>query len=244
MQRSPQLEVMARSSGRTVEQQRDHVDRKAAQNNTYAALAANHSYDGAFFTAQGDLVVQASAGSDAASAAKVRGLQVRSPQRGEARLNDLVAEVTRTAGELAVSVSPDLAADKVVVASTRAQDARAALSRFGDAVEVRQGEANRVHIAVKGGDKVSMASGGYCSAGFPAHTSGGRRVMIWAGHCVENQQSFSVAGTRIGTFAATAFGSYDGVADRDIGAIYLDSEDQMTTSVNPYGRSISQASAG
>lgn len=239
-----QIQVMARSANRTVEQQRSYLERKAQQNNTYAELSANNSYDGAFFTEQGDLVVQAAPNSAAAKAAKAKGLQVRSPQRGEAKLNDMVGQVTAVVGDKVASVSPDVAADKLIVTSTAPDATRQALSRFGDAVEVRQGEANRVQIAVKGGDKVTMASGGYCSAGFPARTSSGRKVMIWAGHCVEGQSTFSVGGTKIGTPAGTAFGSYDGVADRDIGAVYIDAEDQMTTQVNGYGRTVSQADKG
>lgn len=239
-----QLEVMARSANRTVEQQRGYLAHKTQQNNSYAELAAQYGYDGAFFTEQGDLVLQAAPGSAAARAAQAKGLQVRSPQRGEAALNGLLGQVVSAAGDKAATVSPDVAADKVVVTSTAPDAARQALARFGDAVEVRQGEANRIQVSVKGGDKVTMAGGGYCSAGFPAHTSSGAKVMIWAGHCVENQSTFSVGGTKIGTPAGTAFGSYDGVADRDIGAVWIDSEDQMTTSVNGYGQTVSQATKG
>ncbi|GAB3706928.1 S1 family peptidase [Mariniluteicoccus flavus] len=243
-----QIEIMARTSGRSVEVQRAHLAHKNVQNNLYADLAKSHSYDGAYFTEQGELVVQAAAGSPAAKAARAKGLQVRTPQHGEARLSDLVAEVAKAGGAKVATVTPDIVADKVVVTATDPAAARASLSRFGDAVEVRQGERMVTHLSISGGDKITMSAygGGYCSAGFPAKTSGGRKVMVWAGHCVEGASAFYKSGARIGTAAASGFVSYDGRPDRDLGAIYVDSDDVMTTRVNTYNdpEGISQASSG
>ena len=132
------------------------------------------------------------------------------------------------------SIAPEIIDDRVVITVSDSDAKSAVLDKaveYGDAVTVVEGERNILHTTARGGDKVSVP-GSYCSAGFPASTTGGTNVMIWAGHCVEGQQNFSVGGSAFGTFAATAFKSYDGKPDRDIGAIYVNSDNSVSTSVN------------
>lgn len=244
-----QIRVMAQSTGRSEADQRAVLKRKADQNNAYARVARAHRYDGAYFTGDGVLVVQAQAGSAAANDATAAGLQVRTPRHGEERLTTLTAELARSLGTRyrVVSVAPDVEADQVVVTVQGEVDPglSQALDAHGDAVVVRTGAANRAQASVSGGDQIINDGGSSCSAGFPAKTSSGRKVMIWAGHCLEGGKTFTTrTGDQIGTFGASAFTSYDGAADRDIGAVLMDSSDTMTTRVNGYGKTVSQADKG
>ncbi|MGJ7540888.1 S1 family peptidase [Brevibacterium luteolum] len=235
-----ELKIMAESSGRTVSEQREYVEAQAEQNNELYELAQKgNDFDGAFFNEDNELVVQASAGSLEAKAAKAKGLEVRDPQNGESKLNEIVDALNSVDGDRSAiaSIAPEVIDDRVVITVSDADAKSAVLDKaaeYGDAVTVVEGERNILHTTARGGDKVSVP-GSYCSAGFPASTTGGTKVMIWAGHCVEGQQNFSVGGSTFGTFAATAFKPYDGKPDRDIGAIYVNAGNSVSTSVNTYG---------
>lgn len=237
-----EIRIMAETSGRSESDQRQHLERQERKNNTYAELAADgHDYDGAYFTADDQLVVLAPTGSAAADAATDAGLKVVAPERGQAALEQLTATISDLAagadGRAAgiATIAPDITTDRVVV--TVAGDtapAQKLLATYGDAVEIRQGAANSVQSTVLGGDEVTM--GGFlCSAGFPAKNASGTRYMVWVGHCLEGTTTVSKGGTRIGTTAGTAFTSYDGKPDRDIGYVKMDAEDTMSADVNDYG---------
>ncbi|MDO5498678.1 MAG: S1 family peptidase [Propionibacteriaceae bacterium] len=244
-----QVRAMAQSAGRTEDGQRRHLQHKAEQNNVYAELARTHEFDGAFFTADGTLVVQAPAGSAAGTQAERAGLQVRAPRFGEAYLNRVTEQLS---GELAgrgsvLSVAPDLAADIVVVTVTAGAVSEIArmVAVHGGAVAVRPGERNATQGRLAGGDQLRSDTGGACSAGFPARTADGRAVMVWVGHCIEGATTFTArTGVVFGTFGATGVTSYDGQADRDFGYIFVSEGNEMTPRVNGYGGAVSQADRG
>lgn len=238
------LEIMARSSGRSVAEQRRHLARQTGQNNAYATLRAEGlDFDGAFFAEDNTLVVQASAGSPAAQQARAAGLRVRTPKHGEQALLRIQAELDAlpASRQGIAAYGPDLQQDAVVVTVSGpiAEADQAflwAARKHGDAVRVVRGKPNEITATVRGGDEIIGA--GYCSAGFPARTGSGYRVMIWVGHCVEGSSTFrNTWGTRVATAAASAFRSYDGQPDRDIGALWMDDEDTMSFAVNRWGTS-------
>ncbi|MFB9777250.1 S1 family peptidase [Brevibacterium otitidis] len=236
-----ELKIMAESSGRTVAAQKDHLEAQFTQNNDYYDLVqAGNTYDGAFFNDENKLVLQAPAGSAEAKAAEAAGFEVRDAAHGENKLNEIADELSKLAADDSdvVSVAPRVAEDAVVVTVTDPNADTAVLDKaaeFGAAVDVQKGERQELHTTALGGDKVTMASGGYCSAGFPATDSSGQHVMVWAGHCVEDQESFTVDGVDFGTHGETAFKSYDGQPDRDIGYVVLNEGNEVSTDVNTYG---------
>lgn len=231
--------LMARTSGRTVAAQKAQLARQDRANNTAARLqAAGHHYDGLFLDARGDLVVQAEPGSAAATAARAAGATVRDPAYGEARLSAIQDDLSRQSLHGVASIEVDLVRDRVVV--TRSGALAPALDRAiragGKAVTVREGAANRAQAEVRGGDKITIDGGGYCSAGFPGHDSGGALVMVWVGHCVQDARSFeNTSGTRIGTYGDGDFVSYDGRDDYDTGYVRIDAEDSISIQANDYG---------
>ena len=235
-----ELKIMAESSGRTVAAQKDHLQAQFTQNNDYYDLVrAGNTYDGAFFNDENKLVLQAPAGSQAAKAAEAAGFEVRDAANGESRLNDITDALAELAADDAgvVSVAPHIADDAVVVTVTDTKADTAVLDKaaeYGDAVKVQKGERNELHATAKGGDKIGLG-GGYCSAGFPATDGEGNHVMVWAGHCIEDQDSFTVEGQDFGSHGETAFKSYDGQPDRDIGYVVLGDGNEVSTEANTYG---------
>lgn len=235
-----QVKIMAKSSGRSEAAQRAHLEKQTDQNNNlYDLNRKGHSYDGAFFDKNNSLVVQAPQGSTAEKDAKKAGLKVRQAKHGESKLNEIVNTLNKVKDRSDVSaVTPDVAKDRVVITVTKKNansDLVKKAKQFGDAVELREGTPNQVQARASGGDKISMRSGGYCSAGFPATTSDGQKVMVWAGHCIEGQQSFFAQGSLFATLGRTAFRSYDGRPDRDLGYVVLSRGSELSTNVNTYG---------
>ncbi|MEV5000659.1 S1 family peptidase [Nocardioides sp. LML1-1-1.1] len=230
--------LMARTSGRTVAEQQARLQRQDRANNTAARLqAAGHHFDGLFLDAKGDLVVQAAPGSASAAAAKAAGATVRDPAYGQARLSAIQASLSRQSLQGVAKIGVDLEHDRVVV--TRSGALAPALDKAiraqGGAVVVRQGAAYETQATVKGGDKITIDGGGYCSAGFPGHDGNGALVMVWVGHCVEGASSFEKSGTRIGTYGDGDFVSYDGRDDYDTGYVRIDAEDSISVTANQYG---------
>lgn len=253
---SPQeIEVMADSSGRTVPQQVAHLDAQEQQNNAYATLhAQGNEYDGAYFDAENVLVVQADAGSPEAVAAQDAGLEVRTPDRGAAALSTVSDDVSASFLDEPgiVSIAVDLEADAVVVTVTD----EAAASGVDDAVQsvdpsvtVRTGAPLTVQASFTGGDKVSFNEAGtsWCSAGFPAHDEAGTKFMLWAGHCVEplvDGTPVRAGGAIVGDTGKTAFTSFDGQPDRDLGVVQLTEGTSLTDDVNDYESKDLDASKG
>lgn len=231
--------LMARTSGRTVAAQKARLQRQDRANNIAARLqAAGHRFDGLFLDARGDLVVQAEPGSASAAAAQAAGATVRDPAYGEARLSAIQDALSRQSLQGVAKIGVDLEHDRVVV--TRSGALAPALDKAiraqGKAVVVRQGPAYEAQATVRGGDKITIDGGGYCSAGFPGHDRAGALVMVWVGHCVEDASSFTnSAGTRIGTYGDGDFFSYDGRDDYDTGYVRIDAEDSITVDANQYG---------
>ncbi|MDK7749056.1 S1 family peptidase [Brevibacterium sp. UMB10442] len=247
-----QVKIMAKSSGRSEAAQRAHLEKQANQNNNlYDLKKDGYTYDGAFFDKNNKLVVQAPQGSKAEKAAKKKGLKVRHVKNGESKLNSIVKSLNKELknGDDVASIAPDIRKDRVVITVTE-KNANSSLvkkaKKFGSAVEFTQGKRNEIHSSAAGGDKISMESGGYCSAGFPATTRDGQKAMVWAGHCVENQQSFYANGGLFATHGDTAFKSYDGQPDYDIGYVVLTQGSDLSTDVNTYGSNagISDSSRG
>lgn len=246
-----QVKIMAKSSGRSEAAQRAHLEKQANQNNDlYDLKKKGHSYDGAFFDKDNKLVVQAPQGSKAEKAAKKKGLKVRHVKHGEGQLNKIVNTLNKVKDRNDVtSVTPDITNDRVVITVTT-KNANSELvkkaKKFGDAVELKEGKRNQIQASASGGDKVSMESGGYCSAGFPATTRDGQKAMVWAGHCVERQQNFYTQEGHFATHGDTEFHSYDGLPDRDLGYVILSPGSELSTDVNTYGSglAISDSSRG
>lgn len=232
--------LMARSSGRSYDAQLDRLERQAASNTLLAGLQSDgHHYDGAFLAEDGDLVVQAVSGSTSAVAAEQAGATVREPEHGEADLEALRSELAGTDLGGVATLEVDVVDDQVVLGTSGPLSPEVAdvVARHGDAVAVVDSAAYTTQVDVRGGDAVLSSSGGRCSAGFPARSSNGTRYMIWAGHCNEGGGAFRSANQQIGVSAGSAFTSYDGQPDRDIGALLMDAEDRVLTSLNRWGTS-------
>lgn len=235
-----EVALMARTSGRTVAEQRVLLDRQADSNNTLARLQQRgYTYDGAFLSA-GKLVVRAATGTPAARAAEAAGALVRPAAQGEQALADLQQQLTAAGLTGVRSLEVDVKSDRLVVGTTDGTagltKAAAALVRaHADAVTLVDAPALRTQAVVTGGTAVYNSGGGRCSAGFPARSSNGTRYMVWAGHCLEGGGNFTSNNTKIGTFAASGFVSYDGRADRDYGILAIDAEDSVSTNGNSYG---------
>lgn len=236
-----EVAVMAKSSGRSIQEQTAHLDEQETQNNTYAELyEQGYDYDGAYFDENNTLVLQAAAGSDAAEAAEAAGLEVASPQFGEERLGEIASELTDAIGADGniASISPNVVDDTVVVTvvnSAGEATVSELTAAYGDAVTIEQGEANVMQANVAGGDKMDLG-GGYCSAGFGAN-DGSRNYMVWAGHCVEPvDQVLAADGSLVGTTADSKFTSYDGLPDRDMGIVELADGVTMDGTVNQQGQ--------
>ncbi|WP_058234358.1 S1 family peptidase [Devriesea agamarum] len=237
-----EIGVMAKSSGRSVSDQKEHVVQQARQNNAYAKLhQEGYRYDGAFFGVDNNLVVQASEGSSAAEAAREAGLVVRAPKYGEKKLDQIVGELAAVKSDRTgvSSVMPDVTQDKVVVTvfSDKADPVLLeAAQSYGDAVTVVRGEQVQAAATVHGGDKMLFGDGGYCSAGFPATAQDGTPVMVWAGHCVNTGNGiYTSNGSLVSRAGQTAFHSYDGQPDRDLGYIVLAEGTRVSTDVNKWG---------
>lgn len=236
-----EIELLAEGSGISVEEQTERVQEQEAQNNLYAELHAQGlDFDGAYFDAENDLVLQAPAGSAEARAAIDVGLEVRSPEHGEDELARITEELTAQIpeGTGLVSIVPDVRRDAVVVTySGEAAAVTTFAADYGDAVVVEQGEPVTSHATFTGGDKAVLTdSGGYCSAGFPARSISGVDYMIWAGHCLEGMDEIrSESGTLLATAYDTEFVSYDGQPDQDIGLAKLAPGVDLTSAVNDYG---------
>lgn len=233
--------LMAATSGRTVAAQEQRLERQAASNTTLAALQrAGHDFDGAFLADDGGLVVRATPGTPDARAATAAGATVAPARFGEAELAALADELAELDPTGVSTVQVDVAADRLVVGTAGDVSAEAAafLAEHDAAVAAVDTPAYSTNAAtVRGGDAVYTPGGGRCSAGFPARDRAGARYMIWAGHCNEGGGTFTSGGERIGTSAGSAFTSYDGTPDRDIGALRIDADDTVVTRVNPYGTS-------
>ncbi|WP_058234522.1 S1 family peptidase [Devriesea agamarum] len=238
-----EIQVMAQSSGRSVEQQTEHVQSQTQQNNTYVRLASSgHKFDGAFFNDQNQLVVQAAPGSSDATAAKDAGLSVRHAAYGEAKLDQIANTLSAVPSDRSgvASIAPDIVKDRVVV-TVFTDDADPVLlkkaAEYGDAVEVVKGQANESRASVRGGDKLLTSEGkSYCSAGFPATTRDGQAAMVWVGHCLEGQESiYDARGSFVGQFGATGFHSYDGRTDRDYGYMLMADGTTMSSELNSWG---------
>ncbi|MDF9717081.1 S1 family peptidase [Nocardioides sp. ChNu-153] len=233
-----EVALMARTSGRTVAQQEALLERQAASNNTLARLrAAGHDFDGEFLDGSGRLVVRAASASADARAARAAGAVVAPAAHGEEELRALQDRFAAADLTGVSSLEVDLPGDRLVVGRSGATspEVEALVARHADAVRVVETPALSAQLTVRGGDAVYTSSGGRCSAGFPARDSAGARYMIWAGHCNEGGGSFTSGGSRIGVSAGSAFTSYDGLPDRDIGALRIDAEDTVARTVNPYG---------
>ena len=231
-----EIAIMAKTSGRTVEQQRGHLAEQETQNNAYAGLHSKGlSYDGAYFDEDNTLVVQAAKGSEAAVAAEAASLEVVTPQFGQERLSEITAELTEKIGKDAdvAAITPDVVDDTVVVTVVNDADEEtvsALAETYGAAVTVERGEANLMQANVAGGDKM-MLGGGYCSAGFGAND-----YMVWAGHCLEDiPQVEAEDGSLVGTTVETKFISYDGQTDQDMGIVELADGVTMDGTVNDHG---------
>ena len=109
-----ELKIMAESSGRTVSEQREYVEAQAEQNNElYELSQKGNDFDGAFFNEDNELVVQAAAGSTEAKAAEAKGLEVRDPQHGESKLNEIVDALNSVDGDRSAiaSIAPEIIYD-------------------------------------------------------------------------------------------------------------------------------------
>lgn len=232
--------LMARTSGRSYEVQLDRLERQAASNTTLAGLQADgYAFDGAFLAPDGGLVVQAEAGSAEAAAAQDAGAAVRDPQFGESDLEALRARLAGTDLGGVATLEVDVVDDQLVLGASGPLSVEVAevVDAYDAAVTVVDTTAYSTQIDVRGGDAVYTPGGGRCSAGFPARSSSGVRYMIWAGHCNEGGGAFTSGGQQIGVSAGSAFTSYDGQPDRDIGALRIDSGDRVLTSLNRWGTS-------
>ncbi|MFW6773232.1 S1 family peptidase [Nocardioides sp. CPCC 205120] len=233
-----QVALMARTSGRSVAQQETLLERQAASNNTLARLrAAGHDFDGEFLDGSGRLVVRAASTSADARAARAAGAVVAPAANGEEALTALQERFAAADLTGVASLEVDVPGDRLVVGRSgdTSPEVVALVARHAGAVRVVEAPALSAQLTVRGGDAVYTSSGGRCSAGFPARSSAGTRYMIWAGHCNEGGGSFTSGGSRIGVSAGSAFTSYDGLPDRDIGALRIDAEDTVARTVNPYG---------
>lgn len=218
-------------------------DPAVASNTTLAALQADgYAFDGAFLAPDGGLVVQAAAGSPEAAAAQDAGVAVRDPQFGESDLEALRAQLAGTdlggVATLEVDVV-DVVDDQLVLGASGPLSAEVTevVAAYDAAVTVVDTTAYSTQIDVRGGDAVYTPGGDRCSAGFPARSSSGVRYMIWAGHCNEGGGAFTSGGQQIDVSAGSAFTSYDGQPDRDIGILRIDSGDRVLTSLNRWGTS-------
>ncbi len=232
--------LMARTSGRTVAEQKARLDHQDRAHNIAARLqAAGHRFDGLFLDAKGDLVVQADPGSASAVAAKAAGATVRDPAYGQARLTAIQESLSAGSLQGVAKIGVDLQNDRVVVTRSGALSPALmkAIRAQGAAVTVREGTAYEAQATVRGGDKIRIDGGnGYCSAGFRGHDSNNALVMVWVGHCVEDASTFTnSAGTRIGTYGDGDFVSYDGYDDYDTGYVRIDAEDSISLTANAYG---------
>ncbi len=234
-----EIAIMAKSSGRTISEQKNHLQEQETQNNAYAKLfSKGHNFDGAYFDENNNLVLNAKPGSKAAKAAEAAGLKVASPTFGEDRLTEItdsLGDALASNGSVA-SVVPDIKADTVVITVTNAKGEKAAkkaAAKFGEAVTIQRGEANTMQKNVKGGDKM-MLGGGYCSAGFPAN-DGSKNYMVWAGHCLDGiDRVTDEGGSLVGTAADTKFKSYSGRISYDMGIVALADGVTLDGTINQY----------
>lgn len=234
-----EVRLMAASSGLSFAEQDQLLERQEQSNEVLDDLRSSGlDFDGAFLDGDGSLVVRAESGSSEARAATAAGAEVQDARFGETDLAHLQGLLAATDLGGVAALELDVPGDRLVVRSSDdlSAEVQSLVDRYSSAVTVVDAPANTTTVGFRGGDGL-WQGGGYCSAGFPARNSAGTRFMIWAGHCNEGGGSFTLGngGPRVMTSVASAFRSYDGQPDRDIGYTRIDAEDSLSTNVNPYG---------
>lgn len=222
----------------------ERLDEQDAQQRRLAGLAKDGiSGDGAFFTAGGELTVNAG---DAAEAKKIEkgGLDARVPARGQAELEKIKAKLdTLAAKRVPGGVSSwrvDLASDTVTVevnsgrgAATKAFLAEAA--KHGKAVKVVKGQEKLTPQAVIYPGSRMTYNGYLCSVGYGAHDRNGKQFLVTAGHCVEDLPVLSYNNARFAKATHSRFAV--GTRSVDMGVAAIDSGNSIATSVGTWGNS-------
>ncbi|WP_369213268.1 S1 family peptidase [Streptomyces flavofungini] len=218
------------------------LDQQDAQQRRLAGLAKDGiSGDGAFFTADGRLTVNAG---DAAEARKIEktGLTARVPARGQAELDQIKAKLDALAAKhVPAGVSSwrvDLASDTVTVevnsgrgAATKAFLAEAA--KHGKAVKVVKGQEKLTPQAVIYPGSRMTFNGYLCSVGYGARDRNGKQYLVTAGHCVEDLPVLSYNNVRFAKATNTRFAV--GTRSVDMGIAAIDSGNSIATSVGTWG---------
>ncbi|WNF27566.1 S1 family peptidase [Streptomyces sp. C11-1] len=237
------VQALAETLGVSEKAAVERLDREARERDRFAELR-KHRVDtlGAFFTADGSLVVNAA---DAGAAKEVRaaGLKARVPERGEDELDRIKAQLdakalkSAPAGVSAWSV--DLASDTVTVEVNGASDAatrsflRAAKSN-GDAVRVIKGQEKlETQAVVPPGSRMTF-NGYLCSVGYGAKDRSGRQVLVTAGHCIEDLPALAYNGTRFAKGTHTRFAL--GTRSVDMGIATVDAGHSIGLDITTYGR--------
>ncbi|MEI7029380.1 S1 family peptidase [Streptomyces pratensis] len=237
------VQALAESLGVSEKAAVARLDREARQQDRFAELRKDRVDTlGAFFAADGSLVVNA-ADAEAAEQVRAAGLKVRVPERGEAALDrikaQLDAKAVRSAPAGVSAWSVDLASDTVTVEVNGASDAatraflKAAKSN-GDAVRVVEGRTKlETQAVVPPGSRMTF-DGYLCSVGYGATDRSGNQVLVTAGHCVEDLPALSYNGSRFATATHTRFAL--GARSVDMGIAAVDSDDSIGLDVTTYGK--------
>ncbi|WP_432590516.1 S1 family peptidase [Streptomyces sp. HD1123-B1] len=233
------VKALAKSLGVSEGKAVERLDSESKQQKSLDRLDGDLRTLGAYFDNDGKLTVNVA---DKAAAAKVRdaGLTARVPERGQERLDKVMAALDSAAAQRVPtgvnSWAVDLATDTITVAvsddSTPA--ARAFLKKaktYGSAVKVVNEKSTLVPTQnVTPGQSMSAAGGGTCSVGYGARDRSGKQFLVSAGHCLEGLPDLSYDGERFAKATDTRFNT--GQNSVDMGIAELDKGVKVATMVN------------
>ncbi|CAM5410227.1 S1 family peptidase OS=Streptomyces alboniger OX=132473 GN=CP975_24985 PE=3 SV=1 [Streptomyces alboniger] len=245
------VQALAESLGVSEKAAVERLDEQDAQQRQLSGLSKKGiSGDGAFFTAGGELTVNADTAAEAEKIEKA-GLKARVPARGQAELDRIKAKLDTLATErVPAGVSSwrvDLASDTVTVEvnSGRGAAAKAFLAeaaKHGEAVKVVKGQEKLTPQAVIYPGSRMTFNGYLCSVGYGARDRSGKQFLVTAGHCVEDLPVLSYNNVRFAKATHTRFAV--GTRSVDMGLAAVDAGNSIATSVGTWGNGSAVAVQG
>ncbi|MCP9211536.1 S1 family peptidase [Streptomyces sp. NEAU-Y11] len=232
------VKALAKSLGVSEGKAVERLDSESKQQKSLERLDGDLRTLGAYFDNDGKLTVNVA---DEAAAAKVRdaGLTARVPERGQERLDKVMAALDSAAAQRVPagvnSWAVDLATDTVTVTvsddSTPA--ARAFLKKaktYGSAVKVVNEKSTLVaQQNVTPGHSMDVG-GGVCSVGYGARDRSGKQFLVSAGHCLEGLPDLTYEGNHFAKATNTRF--HKGQNSVDMGIAKLDKGVKIETKVH------------
>ncbi|MFE6743004.1 S1 family peptidase [Streptomyces tubercidicus] len=245
------VKALAKSLGVSEKAAVDRLDRQAAQQRRLAELRKKGiKADGAFFSKDGSLTVNA-ANAKTAAAIENTGLNARVPARGQSALDRIKAELdAKAAKRVPTGVSAwsvDLVSDTVTVEvnSDKSAAARAfvkAAKAHGAAVSVvRGGQALAPQAVISPGSPMTF-NGYVCSVGYGAHDASGKQYLVTAGHCVEDLPDLYYNNSHFAKATNSRFAL--GANSVDMGIAAMDADDSIATAVGTWNNGSAVAVTG